>query len=128
MAIRGKVTLFRSGRGTNFIGATEGMKINAINIEDKQIDQFLFNQGNMWKFNPPHASHMGGVWERLIGVVRRVLNVMLSNVSGRYLTHEVFVTFMAEVMAIVNARPLPAVSNDPEMPMAFIIHVVDPEN
>lgn len=32
------------------------------------------------------------------------------------LTHEVLVTFMSEVSAIVNARPLTAVSTDPEHP------------
>lgn len=32
------------------------------------------------------------------------------------LTHEVLSTFMAEVMAIINARPLVSVSTDPDMP------------
>lgn len=66
-------------------------------------------------FNPPHASHMGGSWERLIGVARRILESMLLE-NGTRLTHEILCTLMAEVAAIMNARPLVPVSNDPEDP------------
>lgn len=51
---------------------------------------------------------MGGVWERMIGVVRRILDSML--------THDVLTTFTAEVSAMVNSRPLVPVSSDPENP------------
>ena len=42
----------------------------------------------------------------MIGVTCRVLDSMLKDV--KYLTHEVLVTLMAEVTAIVNSRPLVA--------------------
>jgi hypothetical protein len=38
---------------------------------------------------------MGGVWERMIGIVRKVLNTMLADLGPRYLTHEVLTTFVA---------------------------------
>ena len=57
---------------------------------------------------------MGGVWEWLIGVARRILDSMLLDVSN--LTHEVLVTLMTEVAAIVNSRPLVPVSYDQEFP------------
>ena len=60
---------------------------------------------------------MGGAWERLIGVAKRILNSMLLQHSHKDLTHEVLTTLMAEVCAIVNNRPLVEVSNDPESPM-----------
>lgn len=41
---------------------------------------------------------------------------ILSDVSSRNLTHDVLVTFMAEVIGIVNARPITPVSSDPENP------------
>ena len=41
---------------------------------------------------------------------------MMLHTSNKVLTHEVLVTFMAEVCAIVNARPLVSVSTDPENP------------
>ncbi|KAM7406822.1 hypothetical protein PAMA_002842 [Pampus argenteus] len=59
---------------------------------------------------------MGGVWERMIGVARRILDSMLLKVHSPSLTHEVLVTLMAEVVAIMNARPIVPVSSDPDMP------------
>lgn len=51
----------------------------------------------------------------MISVAHRILDAMLRKENCR-LSHEVLVTLMAEVMAIMNARPLVPVSSDPEMP------------
>ncbi|XP_052817602.1 uncharacterized protein LOC128243724 isoform X1 [Mya arenaria] len=115
-AIRGKVKEFRSDRGTNFVGSTDELKIDAICVENDPVHQHLYNSGTVWRFNTPHSSHMGGSWERLIGVTRRVLDSVLMDNKGRNLSHEILSTFMAEVMAIVNARPLVPVSSDPDAP------------
>lgn len=63
-------------------------------------------------FNPLHASHMGGVWERTIGVTHRILDSMLLQTKHANLTHDVLSTLMAEVSAIINARSLVPVSSD----------------
>nr|XP_034331661.1 uncharacterized protein LOC117690928 [Crassostrea gigas] len=63
-------------------------------------------QGAVWKFNTPFSSHMGGAWERLIGVIRRIIGSILLDSKHTRITHEVLSTFMAEATAIVNARPL----------------------
>ena len=119
VAIRGKVTTFCSDRGTNFIGATDILKVDTINVEDRPVKDFLYQSGTVWIFNPPHSSHMGGVWERMIGVARKVLDALLLDNKGASLTHEVLVTFMAEVSAIMNSRPLVPVSTDPESPQVL---------
>jgi len=69
------------------------------------MSAFLQDNNLTWKFNPPYSSHMGGVWERLIRVVHRILDSMLMEHLAK-LTHEVLSTFMAEVSFIVNSRPL----------------------
>lgn len=112
-AIRGPARLLRSDRGTNLVGACKELSINT---EDTTITTYLQSRGCSWVFNPPHSSHMGGVWERLIGVARRILDAMLLQTGPTRLTHEVLSTLMAEVMAIMNARPLVAISSDPDMP------------
>lgn len=112
-AVRGPVRLFRSDQGTNFVGACKELKINS---EDPELRSYLQDQGSTWTFNPPHSSHMGGVWERMIGVARRILDALLLKTKTLHLTHEVLVTLMSEVMAIMNARPLVPVSSDPDMP------------
>ena len=116
VAIRGNVKQVRSDRGTNFVGATDSLMIDAVNVEDEPVKNYLRNSGTVWLFNPPHSSHFGGVWERLIGVTRRVLDSMMMDVPKGGLTHEVLTTFMAEACAIVNNRPLAPVSSDPEEP------------
>lgn len=80
------------------------------------MKQYLYNEGTVWKFNSPHASHMGGVWERLIGVTRRILDSMLLDHGKVGLKPEVLVTFLAETGAIINSRPLSGVSLDPDSP------------
>lgn len=112
-AIRGPSKQLRSDRGTNFIGACKELKFNTSDLE---LTGYLDKQGCTWTFNAPHSSHMGGCWERLIGVARRILEGMLLRSDSNLLTHEVLTTLMAEVMAILNARPLIPVSNDPDNP------------
>ena len=113
-AIRGPAKQLISDCGTNFIGACKELGMSQ-NQPDATMQRYLNQQGCSWEFNPPHASHMGGSWERLIGVARRILDSMLLEQHNR-LTHEVLCTLMAEVTAIVNARPLIPVSNDPDDP------------
>ncbi|XP_055997113.1 uncharacterized protein LOC125677085 [Ostrea edulis] len=116
IAIRGAVTEFRSDRGTNFVGATGELHINIVNVEDDHVKSFLQDKQIVWKFNPPHASHFGGMWERMIGIAPRILDAMLLNTKHGKLTHEVLTTLMAEVMAIMNSRPLVPVSSDVDAP------------
>jgi len=59
---------------------------------------------------------MGGVWERMIGITRSILDVLLLKISPSHLTHEIIIALMAEVAAIMNSRPLTPVSSDPEAP------------
>lgn len=59
-----------------------------------------------------HGWHMGkNDW-----VVRKILDSLLTSFKLKTLTHDVLVTFMAEVSAIVNARPIVPVSSDSEAP------------
>lgn len=53
----------------------------------------------------------------MIGIAKRILNSMLLQHASTKLTHEVLTTFLAEVAAIVNDRPLVPVSTDPEDPV-----------
>lgn len=112
-SIRGPAKLIRSDQGTNFVGASKELNL----VADADMQRYLQDQQCTWTFNPPHSSHMGGAWERLIGVARRILDSMFLQQRFSSLTHEVLVTLMAEVCAIINARPLLPVPNDPESPL-----------
>lgn len=98
VARRGPVRQMRSDRGTNFVGA-----VNELNGD--RLCRFLREDGCEWIFNPPHASHMGGVWERQIRSVRSIMNQILL-CHGRRLDDECLHTFLVETEGIINRRPL----------------------
>ncbi|KAI2649987.1 Protein decapping 5 [Labeo rohita] len=85
--------------------------------DDRKVQEYLNDKGCSWVFKPPHSSHMGGSWERMIGVSRRILESMLQGFGPSRLSHEVLITFMAEVTAIVNTHPLVPVSTDLDAPL-----------
>ena len=58
-----------------------------------------------FRMNVPHASHMGGSWERQICSVRGILSGLL-DVHGDQLDDESLRTFMVEAEAIINSPPL----------------------
>lgn len=109
-AIRGPI---KTDRGTNFIGACKELNLYT---DDPDLKTYLRDNKCTWLFNPPHSSHMGGAWERMIGIARRILDALLLKVNASYLTHEVLTTLMAEVTAVMNSRPLVPISSDPEAP------------
>lgn len=113
-AIRGPAKQLRSDCGTNFVGASNELGLTKQG-EGSGVQRYLSERGCSWEFNPPHSSHMGGSWERMIGVARRILDSMLLQQHIR-LSHEVLCTLMSEVSAIINARPLVPVSSDPDDP------------
>ena len=57
-----------------------------------------------WYFNPPYASHFGGVFERLIGAAKAALYHALP--SHFSLSLEQLQTAFAEVEGLLNTRPL----------------------
>ena len=117
IAIRGHVKEFRSDRGRNFIGSTDHLGVDVINVENGPIKRFLLDQRSVWISNPPYASHMGGTWESMISLMRRILDTILMDKAVKVLTQEILTTFLADVSAIMNSRPLVCTSSDPDYPL-----------
>ena len=106
---RGAPVQIRSDNGTNFVGGERELREAIEGWNQHQINDYLCQRGIAWKFNPPLASHMGGVWERQIRTIRRILKVLLKE---QMVTDEALATLMAEVESIVNSRPITPLSND----------------
>ena len=67
-------------------------------------------QGCKWVFHPQGASHMSGVWERLVKSVQRSLKTIL----GKDLINEVVLqAVFTEDERIANSRPLTRNSSSP---------------
>ena len=114
---RGPVRQLRCDQGTNFVGARNELKDALKEMDQCRIHEYTVQHGAEWvpfQMNVPHASHMGGSWERMIRTVRDALETLLIS-SGSQLDDEAFRTFMTEVESIVNSRPLTTKElSDPE--------------
>jgi hypothetical protein len=108
---RGQVKEIRSDNGTNLVGGEKEIRQSIQEWNQQQIHNFLLQREIKWTFNPPTGSHHGGVWERCIRTVRKILRAL---VKQQTLNDEALATLMCEVEAIVNSRPLTAVSSDPK--------------
>ncbi len=82
-ARRGNVKQIHNENGTNFVGAEEDLKAALVEMDQDRIESCLQRHEIHWSFNPPSASYMGGVWERCIRCVRKVLAGLLSELITR---------------------------------------------
>ncbi|KAM7419774.1 hypothetical protein PAMA_016727 [Pampus argenteus] len=101
IAIRGAVRQIRCDQGTNFVGARREFAEALREMDQEELKE----KGCEFIFNTPSSSHMGGVWERQIRTIRSVLMSILEQ-SAKQLDSSFLRTFLYEVMAVVNSRPL----------------------
>ncbi len=73
MCRRGQVLHLRSVNGTNFIGAQRELRNVLKSLDHGTIQSTFLSEGIKWTFNTPAGSHHGGMWERLIRLVKKVL-------------------------------------------------------
>ena len=77
MARRGKPVKIVSDNGTNFVGAETELSVEVKTINSKKLQDEMLLEAIDWQFNPPHAPHMGGVWERIIKSVKGILRQLV---------------------------------------------------
>ena len=111
IARRREPDVFYSDNGTNLVGAYRVLKDAIDQLNQKSVEKFCVKRNITWKFNPPGASHMGGVWEILIRSVRRILNKIFY--KSPVVSHDVLHTVLIECENIVNSRPLTPVCFEP---------------
>ena len=69
---QGKVHTLYSNNGTNVVGAEKELRLSLIEWNQNVLHKQLCQRGVRWQFNPPLASHMGGIWERVIRSVKKI--------------------------------------------------------
>ncbi|XP_070549375.1 uncharacterized protein [Ptychodera flava] len=77
IARRGQVKVLRSDNGTNLVGAERELREAINNWNQVKIGTALGQKNITWQFNPPSGSHFGGIWERQIRTIRKVLFSLL---------------------------------------------------
>ena len=106
---RGLPEIIRSDNGRNFVAGNRELQDVIAGWNQERIHNALAPRNVTWLFNPPLASHMGGVWERQIRTVRR----LFAGLTGdQRLTDEALHTLLVTAEGIVNNRPLTALSGD----------------
>lgn len=78
--------------------------------DNYKVQNALLKDGVKWIFNPPFGPQYGGVWERLIQPVKKILYFVLKEQTLDDVTLQ---PALCEVEAIMNERPLTTVSSDP---------------
>jgi len=109
-----------SDNGTNFTGAEKELRHSVQDLNEERIKSELHLREvewfscplPEWRFQPPAASHMSGVWERPIISVRKAMKAVLGS-PGALVGLETLRTVFAEVTSILNSRPLCPSSDDP---------------
>jgi hypothetical protein len=92
------------------VGAERELARSIREWNEAQIAQDFLQEGVVFHFLPPLASHMAGVWERLVRSTKRALYGVLKDA---FVCEDVLSTALAEAERILNSRPLCPVSTDP---------------
>lgn len=113
---RGPIRSIQSDNGTNFLGADNEFAKIVHGLDQSKVKGFLSSNNCdwiLWKRNPPHSSHRGGIWERAIRSARAIIDSLMME-NNQHFDDEVFRTFLCEVESIMNSRPITSeASNDP---------------
>ncbi|XP_054085566.1 uncharacterized protein LOC128921580 [Zeugodacus cucurbitae] len=100
---RGLPVRIRSDNGKNFVGVNnEGKRFHEV-FDCHSIQDDLAVRGVEWIFNCPNNPAEGGIWERMVRCVKRVLNMTLKEVAPREHTLQ---NLLIEAENIINSRPL----------------------
>ena len=67
------------------------------------------NQGIQWRFIVDLAPWMGGIYERLVSLTKRVLR---KTIGSRSLTERQLTTVLTKAEMVVNSQPLVYVESD----------------
>ncbi|XP_015121182.1 uncharacterized protein LOC107043969 [Diachasma alloeum] len=110
---RGRCRNLFSDCGTNFVGADKELKrlFSAGSKEFQHLTAVCLQDGTRWSFNPPGAPRFGGKWETAVKSVKYHLSRTIRNTT---LTFEELSTLLTQIEAVLNSRPLQALSEDPD--------------
>lgn len=111
---RGLCSNIFSDCGTNYVGAAAELQHIQSFLQQDETKKALnkFGNENHIKFNfiPPAAPHQGGIWERTVRSVKYHLRRVIGE---QLLNFEEFLTLSTKIEAILNSRPITALSSDP---------------
>lgn len=125
VARRGKPYEIWSDNGTNFHGArrllNEMYELLCSQHHNTIISDHLSKDNISWKFIPPSAPHVGGLWEAGVKSVKLHLKRVIGDSK---LTYEKMYTLLVKIESLLNSRPMWQTSDFEQMalsPSHFLI-------
>lgn len=117
-ARRGTPTLIVSDNAKMFNGTEKALRTL---YRHPEIRAELENRRIEWRFNLERAPWWGGVFERMVGSVKRCLRKVLGNAR---LTYDELLTVLLGVEGTLNSRPLTYEYNNPEGEVLAPAHLI----
>uniref|UniRef100_A0A7E4W3U4 Integrase catalytic domain-containing protein n=1 Tax=Panagrellus redivivus TaxID=6233 RepID=A0A7E4W3U4_PANRE len=109
VARRGRPSTILSDNGTNLKAAAQPVSQHWRSFDTTVINDYLGDNRIEWNFITERAPWKGGVYERMIGVMKKALRAMIGR---RIMYNALLNTLLTEVENIVNYRPLTYLEND----------------
>ncbi|XP_062535152.1 uncharacterized protein LOC134204341 [Armigeres subalbatus] len=111
---RGRPQLIMCDNATTFVGANRELRqlykqLNEREFQDPVIKEAA-NDGITFKFIPPRTPNFGGLWEAQVKSFKAHLK---KSVGLRTLKNDEMLTALAQIEAVLNSRPMTAISSDP---------------
>lgn len=107
---RGKCLKLFSDNATTFTGASKELLAAYKIWNTTETHRKLDSYGTSWRFMTPAAPHQGGIYEAAVKRTKYHLRRVLGKKPGTYMQT---IDFLIDVEAILNSRPLYALTDDP---------------
>lgn len=98
-----------SDNGSNLTGGEKELPDAISDWNQEKLHNSLLQNNINWSFSLSYDSHFGGIWERCIRSIRKILQALLRK---QIIADESLATVVCEVERIMNSRPITTVSSD----------------
>ena len=111
IAARGRPKKIISDNGKTFVAAASWMKKV---VRNEKLQGYLSEHGVRWQFNLSKASWWGGMFERMVSIVKQALYKVVGSAK---LTFKELQDVMLDIQLVLNNRPLSYCEDDIQLPM-----------